>query len=215
MRNLLRFTFILSLFHNESRLFSNQKNENKSEEKMSVNENLVSKSSLNASTLFRLCGVAAVLSGLITVFVPFSEYFGNISLEWMYVLNALLTLFALIGIYGVQVEGSGYWGLTGFIFASIGNAFLIGSEQLVAGFEAVIFGSSILSLGLILLAIGTFKSKAFPRWIPILWIAAPLVGIPSMISAGMATVVVALAGILFGVAFIGAGYYLWTGSSQD
>lgn len=182
---------------------------------MSANENVVSKNSLTTNTLFRLCGVAAVLSGLITLVIPLSEYFGNLSLEWGYVLNTLFTLFALIGIYGVQVEGSGYWGLAGFIAAATGNAFLMSSEALVPGVEPVIFGSSIFSLGLILLAVGTFKSKAFPGWIPALWIAAPLVGIPSMISAGVAAVTVALAGILFGIAFLGAGSYLLTRGSWE
>lgn len=182
---------------------------------MTTSENVISKSSLNASALFRWCGIAAILSGLITITAPLTESFLGVSFEGIYVLNTLLTLFALIGIYGVQVEGSGYWGLAGFIIASIGNAFLMGSEQLVSGMDAVIFGSSILSLGLILIAVGTLKSKAFPRWIPFLWIAAPLVGIPSMISAGYATLIVALAGLLFGIAFVGAGYILWSGTNQS
>jgi len=181
---------------------------------MTVNDNVITKNSLNTAALLRLCGIAAVLSGLITIAAPLTEYFGGISIEWTYTLNTLLTLFALIGIYGVQVEGSGYWGLAGFIIASIGNAFLMGSGQFVGGMNAVIFGSSILSLGLILLAVGTFKSKAFPRWIPILWIAAPLVGIPSMISPGYATLIVALAGLIFGIAFVGAGYILWSRTDQ-
>ena len=181
---------------------------------MTTNENVNSKISLNSAALFRWCGVAAILSGLITITAPLTESFLGASLEWIYVLNTLLTLFALIGIYGVQVEGSGYWGLIGFIFASIGNAFLMASGQLVSGMDALLFGSSILSLGLIFLAVGTLKSKVFPRWIPILWIAAPLVGIPSMASAGYATLIVALAGVIFGVAFVGAGYTLLSRANQ-
>jgi hypothetical protein len=177
---------------------------------MTTNKSTISKRSQNTEVLFRWCGFAAILSGLITITAPLTESFLGLSIEWIYMLNTLLTLFALIGIYGVQVEGSGYWGLVGFIFASIGNVFLMGSQQLVAGIDAVIFGSSILSLGLILLAVGTLKSRAFPRWIPVLWIAAPLVGVPSMISAGYATLVVALAGVIFGTAFVGAGYILWS-----
>ena len=181
---------------------------------MTTNENVISKSSLNTTALFRWCAIAAILSGLITISAPMTESFLDVSFEGIYVLNTLLTLFALIGIYGVQVEGGGYWGLIGFIAASIGNAFLMGSEQIAAGLDAVIFGSSILSLGLILLAVGTIKSKAFPIWIPILWIAAPLVGISSMVSAGYATLIVALAGLIFGTAFVGAGYILWSRTNQ-
>ena len=96
---------------------------------MTAHELVNNKSKLTASTLFQWCGIAAIAAGILTITGSLGSTFllGD-ALSLIYGLGTLFTIFALIGVYGVQVEGSGYWGLSGFILAVIGNIFLAGGE---------------------------------------------------------------------------------------
>ncbi|MFN2160212.1 MAG: hypothetical protein ACK2TW_09700 [Anaerolineales bacterium] len=179
---------------------------------MTVSETTYVKTAVSKKDLFWLSGAASILAGILTVIGSLiASSGGNGSLTWIFGLGNIFTLFALIGIYGVQVGKSGWWGLIGFVLASTGNLLLVGGEeQTLAGMNFVLLGSSFSSLGLILLAIGSLRSRAFPRLAPFLWILAPLVGIPGMIAGGLANLFVTLAGVIFGLGFIAAGYYLFT-----
>jgi hypothetical protein len=179
---------------------------------MSIQENTTSKTTIDTKDLFKMSGAASVLAGLFTILGSLiAASGGNESLTWIFGLGNIFTLFALIGIYGVQAEKSGWLGLVGFILASAGNMFLVGGDgQTLAGMNFVVLGSSVSSLGLIVLAAATLRSKVFPKYVPLLWILAPLVGIPGMISGGLANLFVALAGVIFGLGFVTAGYYLFT-----
>ena len=178
---------------------------------MTLKETTNTRTGIETMDIFTLSGIASILAGVLTILGSLIAFTGgNESLIWIFGLGNIFTLFALIGIYGVQVEKSGWIGLVGFILASTGNMLLVGGEgQTLAGINFIMLGSSISSLGLILLAAGTFRSKAFPRLVPVLWILAPLVGIPGMAAGGLASLFVALAGVIFGSGFIAAGYYLF------
>ena len=179
---------------------------------MSVHETENIKAAIDTRDLFKWSGAASVLAGIFTILGSLIAAFGgNESLTWIFGLGNIFTLFALIGIYGVQVETSGWLGLVGFILASAGNLLLVGGEQqTLAGMNFVLLGSSVSSLGLIILGAAILKSKVFPKVVPFLWILAPLVGIPGMMSGGLENFFVALAGVVFGLGFVTAGYYLFT-----
>lgn len=179
---------------------------------MSVHETANKKAAIDKGELFKWSGAASILAGIFTILGSFiASSGGNESLTWIFGLGNIFTLFALIGIYGVQAETSGWLGLVGFILASAGNMLLVGGDQqTLAGMNFVLLGSSVSSLGLIILAAATLRSKVFPKVVPLLWILAPLVGIPGMISGGLANFFVAMAGVIFGLGFVAAGYYLFT-----
>jgi hypothetical protein len=151
------------------------------------------------TNFIRLSGVAGVLGGLIAIAGAFLAE----PLTGQYLLGGLLTIVALIGVMLVLWrEGAGRWGLFGILVALTGNLFFA-IEQLTA-LAGLFYG-----LGLILLAIGLWKTALFPRWLPALWIAAPLVGLPGLVIADSADFLTTVATVAFGLAFIGAGYSLW------
>jgi hypothetical protein len=98
-------------------------------------------------------------------------------------------------------------GLIGFGVAMLGNLMLF--------FESLfMLAGAIYALGLIVLGIGALKAGKFPRWVPILWIVAPLVGAPGFFSESISNLFFILGAIVYGLGLIGAGYTLWTGSEE-
>jgi hypothetical protein len=124
-----------------------------------------------------------------------------------YLLGGLSTIVALFGILLIlRREGAGLWGTLGILTALMGNLFFA-IEQYYA-LAGVLYGG-----GLVLLAIGARKTDVFPRWLPALWILAPLIGLPGLVLTGAAAFLSTVATVVFGVAFIAAGYVLWTATA--
>lgn len=144
---------------------------------------------MTAAKFIPWSGVAGALGGLIVVTGAFlAEPFTG-----QYLLGVLLTIMALIGVLLVfWREGAGRWGLFGILAAFTGNLFFA-IERLTV-FAGLSYG-----LGLILLAVGLWKTSVFPRWLPALWIVAPLIGLPGLVLAGSADFLTTLATIVFGL----------------
>lgn len=153
----------------------------------------------------RWSGVAAVLGGLIVGVGAFL----NEPFTGQYLLGGLLTIVALIGILLVlRREGAGRWGALGIVVALTGNLFFA-IEQFYA-LAGVLYGA-----GLVLLAVGAWKTGVFPRWLPALWVLAPLIGLPGAALTGAAALLNAAATVVFGLGFVGAGYALWTAATPE
>ena len=157
------------------------------------------------TNFIRWSDIAGVLGRLLAIVGSFLA----VPFRGQYLLSGLLLIVALIGILlTLQREGAGRWGLFGILAALTGILFFgIGQFTALAGLS---FG-----LGLILLAIGLWKSSMFPRWLPAPGILAPVVGLPRSVLVEAADYLTMLATILYGLAFIGAGYALWTVASPS
>lgn len=128
-----------------------------------------------------------------------------------YLLSTFLTLFALTGIFLYQRKNAGVFNLAGFVIAIFANLLMLVGEPFIGEELVLTIGGSLYALGIMILAIGTFKPGKFPRWIPALWIIAPLIGLPGWFMGG--TVLTALLLLIgttaFSAAFIGAGVVMW------
>ncbi len=173
---------------------------------------------MSTSNLIRWSGLAAILSGVLAVA---SSGLSTIvetqsaALEVIYVLQAIPMLFGILGVYAYQHEECGWSGFLGFILAVIGNAFLLGGAGEVARVPNFMLGGTLAGIGLLLLAIGSWKAGVFPSWMPMLWIVAILAGVPAMAvelsgQLALAQLVVLVSGLIFAVGFIGTGYVLWS-----
>lgn len=158
---------------------------------------------MNRVMIVRWSGAAAVIGGGLAILGAFLAQ----PFPGMYMLTGLLTLVGLVGVLMLlRMKGAGGWGWAGIGTAFVGNVFFA-IERFYA-LAGIMYG-----LGLILLAIGAWRSGAFPRWMPALWVLAPLIGVPGLILPDAAEVLTILATIVFGLAFIGAGYVLWNQGS--
>lgn len=148
----------------------------------------------------RVSGVAGVLGGLIIA----AGVFLNEPFTGLYPLGGLLTIVALIDMLLIlRREGAGRWGLPGILVALTGNLFFA-----IEQFDAL--AGVLYSVGFVLLALAAWKTGVFPRWLPALWMLAPLIGVSGQVLTGAATFLTTVATVVFGLAFVGAGYVLWT-----
>ena len=161
---------------------------------------------MSTSKLIHWSGLAAILGGVLLI--P-----GSISLEppwsWLGILGSLLLIFGFMGIYAVQVEGSGLAGFLGFVLAVPGAVLLVGTGE-IGGIEFWMLGSFLGAAGFLLLAIGTLASGKFPHWVPWAWIAAIVVGLPSIFVPSLAQTLGIAGSVLAALGMIGAGYTLWS-----
>lgn len=158
---------------------------------------------MSTTNVIRWSGVVSVLAGLWVLGISLSA-----GQPWIFAVGTLLAIFALSGIYAVQVEESGFWGLAGFVISISGEVLMMveGDPQESLGMLA----GALYALGLIALVIGTWRGRVFSRWVPGLWLAAILIGLPAYAAASLMPVLIIAASVAFGLAFIVAGYELWT-----
>ena len=172
---------------------------------------------MSSSKLIRWCGLAGIVAGVATSLLSLAAPVGpeaNSLVAWGFLLAGLATQFGLLGIYAVQIPESGWPGLIGFALALSGNAFFIAPEGSIGGVNTGQLGGGLYAMGLLFLAIGTWRAGKFPRWIPALWLLAIVVGLPAFFVEAIQALAFLLGGVLFGVGFIAAGYWLWSGRSQ-
>lgn len=161
---------------------------------------------VKASVLLRLSGAASLLAGLWTLGTLFFPVETD-DVAWYLVVGKLLLMFALFGIYAAQAEQSGLLGLLGFILTSSGNVLFLLEGSL--GDEIIIIAGVPYAIGLIVFALGTLRGRVFWPWIPALWIASILIGIPPFFLELPSGAQYIPGGVLYGLSLVGAGYQLW------
>jgi hypothetical protein len=107
--------------------------------------------------------------------------------RWLALAAHILMLLALVGIYLVQANESGAWGLVGFLLAFTGVAIFIG--YVVGGWTATIpeprlgpIGGLLWISGLLILAVATWQTGVLTRWVGIIWLVGAVVyatGLPA------------------------------------
>ncbi len=170
---------------------------------------------MRTSTLIRLGSLSAILGGLLRVgssFIPSLPTEQGVLLEVLYLIIDVLILIGLLGVYGYQHEKAGYWGFIGFLLSLIGTAIIVGPDGSIGSVDMYTFGATMISIGLLLLALGTWKANQLSRWVPILWVVSTVIGVGGFLMGGLALTFV-IAGVAFGLAFVVAGVNIWTDSA--
>ena len=163
---------------------------------------------MSTSNLIRWSGLSAVAAGVLLFVTAF--FTAATTPPLVSVLASVTTVFALFGIYAVQVERSGIPGFAGFLLATTGFLVMVGDGKTIGGMPSWLLGTIMGALGLILLAIGTLTSGKFPRWVPWLWIAAVVIGLPSVFVPNLTTILGILGALASGLGLAYAGYFLWS-----
>ena len=165
-----------------------------------------------AATLIRLGGLSAILAGLLraaTSFLPYLTTEQGPGLEVLYLITDVLILFGLLGVYGFQHERAGASGFAGFLLSLTGTALIVGPDGAIGNLDMYIAGALLISLGIVLLSIGTWRAAQLSRWVPILWVLSTVVGIGGFLLGGLDWTFL-VAGVTFGLGFLIAGIHIWT-----
>lgn len=177
---------------------------------------------MSTSSLFRWSGLAGILCGLLLPLPWIMEVvFGlppsilSMSLDFVAI---TCIVFALMGIYNIQIKESGVCGFLGFVLtilmSCIGLTVISWSSQSGEAESAVDMLVLLMGLaglcGYILLGIGSWKANKFPRWIVVLW---PLGTVISAFGV-MAEILHVIGIVVWGLGFIGAGVKLLGGMDK-
>jgi len=165
---------------------------------------------MSSAALIRLGGLAAILAGVLraaAAFLPAME--PSVALEWLYLLIDVLLLFGLLGVYAYQHAESGIWGFAGFLLAAIGLESIGGPDGKIGDVDIYTAGATLIGIGLVVLAVGSWRGQKLPRYVPTLWVLSTVVGMSGFLVAG-STVPFQIAGVAFGLGFVGAGIRLWS-----
>lgn len=154
---------------------------------------------MNMSQFVRWSGVAAIVTGVFGIIAALGT---GASAPWVYTVSNIATLIALIGIYLFQKNSAGVFGSIAFLVAFAGALLLTFAYNLETS-------TMIYALGLILIAIAALRAGSFPKWVPWMWLAATIVGIPGTFLPDLQQTLFLIGAILFGAGFIGAGLSLW------
>ena len=165
---------------------------------------------MSSTALIRLGGLAAILAGALRVasaFLPASEH--SAALEWLYLVIDVLLLFGLLGVYAYQRAESGLWGFAGFLLAATGLESIGGPDGTIGDVDIYTAGATLIGIGLVVLAVGTWRGRRLPRYVPALWVLSTAVGMGGFLVPGSA-VPFQIAGVAFGFGFVGAGIRVWS-----
>jgi hypothetical protein len=156
----------------------------------------------------RLGALAAVVAGALRVasaFVPATEALGG--LEWFYLVIDILLMFAVIAVYAYQHSESGVWGFVGFVLAAVGIESIGGPDGKIGTVDMYMAGASVIGIGMALLGVGSLVAQKLPRYVPVLWMLSTAVGVLAVF-AQMSGLSFQIAGVLFGLGFVGAGVHI-------
>ncbi|MEZ4735067.1 MAG: hypothetical protein R3E79_48850 [Caldilineaceae bacterium] len=155
------------------------------------------------TTWVRSGGLAALVAGLLRAvnsFIPGT----TARVELLYLATDLALLLALIGLARWLPKPAGRWGRYPFWAAFAGIGILI-VRDLAPGWAALYPpGALLLAGGLCWLAVAHWHDRAVPRWILAFWLLSTLIGVVGFFTPGL-TLLFVVAGVLFGLSFIGIG----------
>lgn len=153
--------------------------------------------------LIRSSGAFAIAAGILNVLSALPRQIPETAVPVVRRSGDVAALGALIGIYLFAHEDMGILGLVSFLIAIVGVLMLIASFR----YQMAV---SIYALGVLLLAIALIQTGLLPRWIPVLWIVAPVIALPGIVMSDLGDLFSVLAAIAYGAGFVGVGYLLIT-----
>lgn len=155
-------------------------------------------------------GLGYIVQAVMGLIKPQTETFSGTSdyvLEVVFIIALLATIFALMGLHTYAQARYGKPGTVGF-WSALAGTFLIlvsASATLAAGQNSLgslfLIGLLLSFFGFVLLGVATLSAKTLPTW----------AGLSLLLGFPLSVLLSALGGgILYGLAWLGVGYYFWT-----
>src|SRR6185369_3525949 len=101
-----------------------------------------------------------------------------------------------------------------FAVALSGAAIIVGPDGAIGSVAMYPLGSALLLLGLSLIAIFGWRAALIPRYALASWLLSLVFGLGTLVP-GAPSVLLVLAGLAFGLGFLGAGLRIWASTSSD
>ena len=156
----------------------------------------------------RLFGVAAIIGGLLKIFVTFIRTASDKDLlETLYIVADLGLLFGLIGMYFMFRDRFSVLGNIGFVLALAGLSFVVGPDAYLYGKSTSEIAMPVIGAGMLLFAFGQLLISGHPKLAPGIVLISVAVSVLDQVIS-MTFYAQFTAGMLFGFGFILYGAYL-------
>jgi hypothetical protein len=160
---------------------------------------------MQAKAIHRVLGVAAIAGGALRLVNSFTgSMFSATVLDQIWFATDVLLMLGVAGWYFSRAERLGTPGITGFV-VSVFALLMIRSAALF-GPHGYMQGAALLLAGLLVMNLLTLFRRDGTILPVMLWLASLVVAAMAFLASGP---LAAVAGVLFGLAFIAAGIELW------
>lgn len=163
---------------------------------------------MNTTQLFTLSGLAAMAGGLLRIAAAFPLISDEVALQWLYTGIDVLLTFGIIGIYLDRAARLRILGFASFVIAVAALSFIGGPDADPFGFSTYEQGAMTLAIALVGLSIAWISAGDRPVFAPLCWFASVIAAGALGISPATEPYGFMVAGILFGLGFVLAGYDL-------
>jgi hypothetical protein len=164
---------------------------------------------MTPATAYRLAGLCAVLGGLLRLFSPLAAGWLDMqALQVVWLVNDVLLLLGLVGIYGYSRKLLGLTGMVGFAVAVIGVLIVRSAGAEVFGEHTYGYGAVVWTIGMAVLAFPMLLRGVGHMIAAGLWTLALIIGIFSVLRPGESWGV-PLAAVSFSLGYIAAGLPLF------
>ena len=169
-------------------------------------------------TLFRTAGLLAIAGGLLRAAGSFAPVVvaSDLARESLYIVIDVCLTVGLVGFYAQRSKRVGWSGAAGFALALVGIV-TVRANRAIATVDLYPAGALAIACGVIVVSTSAWVVRTTPGWVPVAFVLSTFVGITGSVVQGASALFV-WSGVIFGIAFAGLGFEMWTsqtGSSRS
>jgi hypothetical protein len=166
-------------------------------------------------TLVRAGGLVAIAGGLLRTAGSFAPVVirSELARESLYIAIDVCLTVGLIGFYLQRSKSIGWLGAAGLALA-LGGIATVRANRAISTVDLYPAGALAIACGVIVVSARAWMAHKISGWIPAAFLLSTLVGIVGNVVQDANSLFV-WSGIIFGLAFAGLGFEMWTSSSDD
>lgn len=163
----------------------------------------------------RTAGLVAIAGGLLRTASSFAPVVisSDLARESLYIVVDVCLTVGLIGFYVQRSKSIGWPGAAGLALA-LGGIATVRANRAISTVDLYPAGALAIACGVIVVSASAWRAHKIAGWIPVAFLLSTLVGILGSVVQDPDTLFV-WSGMIFGIAFAGLGFEIWTSSSND
>jgi len=163
-------------------------------------------------TLIRTGGLVAIAGGLLRTAGSFAPAViaSDVARESLYIVIDVCLTVGLVGFYAQRSKRVGWPGAAGFALALVGIV-TVRANRAIATVDLYPAGALAIACGVIVVSTSAWVGRTIAGWVPVAFVLSTFVGIIGSVVHASACFV--WSGVIFGIAFAGLGFEMWTSSS--
>jgi hypothetical protein len=160
----------------------------------------------------RTAGLVAIAGGVLRTASSFAPVVirSDLARESLYVVVDVCLAVGLIGFYRQRSKSIGWLGAAGLALALVG-ILAVRANRAISTVDLYPAGALAIACGVIVVSASAWRVRKIPGWIPVAFLLSTFVGIAGNVVRDANTLFI-WSGMIFGIAFAGLGFEMWTSS---